>query len=88
MSRVFIRRRHNQGKPRSRGHTLASFEDTVENKDVVDCKYCSQPIAWVTSPKGKRYPVNFYGEYSHAGNPIIIKNDFHKCPNKPKGPQK
>lgn len=62
-----------------KGHKLMPGEDTVDDRQVNKCRRCARRIAWLTSNRGKKYPVNVSGERSMSNRLIIRRNDFHNC---------
>jgi len=57
----------------------------VEDKNVGDCKFCGETIAWLTSQKtGKKYPVNIEPEDQDeiAPGALVRRNNFHNCRDK------
>lgn len=44
------------------------------------CKYCGNPIAFLDSSNGKKYPVNYVGTLSSDGARAVVRtNNFHNC---------
>jgi len=57
--------------------------ESIPVDKVVSCKYCKNPITWLTSKKtGSNYPVNCpnYDPIGYESETVIIRNDIHKCP--------